>query len=382
MSSTRDYYEILGVAKNASQDDIKKAFRKKAKECHPDTNSHNPEAEALFKELGEAYDVLGDQDKRQVYDTYGHEGLRSGGYQPGWDFAEGFPDLGDLFASFFGGGSGFSSRRRTGPQQGDDLRIDISMDFLEAAFGVKKDITINKLEHCQPCTGSGATPGSGPAICTTCGGSGQIRQTTQTIIGHFMQIVVCNRCNGSGSTIMDPCKTCQGQGRVQVEKTVSVPIPAGVDTGTRLRLAQEGDAGPLGGPPGDAYVVIQIKPHPEFKRDGVHVFSAITLTYPELTLGTEIEVNAIREPVKLKIPAGTQHGHIFTLRNEGIPYLNQNSRNGDHFVEVRLSVPTHVNPEEKKLLERLYEIQTEKRRESGQSGSFFNRMKEAISGSF
>jgi molecular chaperone DnaJ len=380
MSPARDYYEVLEVARTATPEEIKKAFRKKAKELHPDTNK-SPEADSQFKELGEAYDVLSDESKRQIYDTYGHDGLKSGGYSPGWDFADAFPDLGDIFSSFFGGGGfGGGGRRRGGPQQGDDLRIDITLDFLEAAFGVKKDITIHKLIHCNTCTGSGAKPGSGPSVCNTCGGSGQVRQTTQTIIGHFMQIVVCHQCQGSGSTIMNPCDDCEGQGRVASEKVIPVPIPAGVDSGTRLRLSQEGDSGSLGGPPGDAYVVIQVKPHPEFKRDGVHLFSSIYVTYPELALGSEIEVTSLRETHKLKIPAGTQHGHVFTLKNSGMPYLNQSSRFGDHYVEVLLKVPTHVNSEERKLLERLMEIQTDKQRDPA-SGSFFNRMKEAISGS-
>lgn len=376
-SAKRDYYEVLGLPREATPEEIKKAFRKKAKECHPDTNK-NPEAEAMFKELGEAYDVLSDSNKKQVYDTYGHDGLRSGGYSPGWDFAEGFPDLGDLFASFFGGGGGFSSRRGGGPQQGDDLRVDLSLDFLEAAFGIKKEVQIHRLEHCDTCHGNGASPGSGPSICTTCGGTGQIRQTTQTIIGHFTQIVGCGRCQGQGTMIMDPCHTCHGQGRKEVEKTLTVPVPAGVDDGTRLRMSQEGDAGPLGGPPGDVYVVIRLQPHPVFKRDGYHVYSSHQVAYSQLALGAEIEVPSLRSTQKIKIPAGTQNGHVFTLKNEGIPVVNQPNRHGDHYVQVQVVIPTHLSSEERKLLERLQELHTEKERKG--NTSFMNKFKEVLTG--
>lgn len=379
MSTTkRDYYEVLGVAREATSDDIKKAFRRKAKECHPDTNP-TPEADAMFKELGEAYDVLSDANKRQVYDTYGHDGLRSGGYQPGWDFAQGFPDLGDLFASFFGGGYGFSGGRRGGgPQPGDDIRIELVLDFLETAFGVTKEIKIHRLEHCESCHGSGARPGTGPSVCNGCGGSGQVRQTTQTIIGHFTQIVVCARCQGTGTMIVDPCQTCLGKGRKQGEKVYSLTVPAGVDDGTRLRIGQEGDAGPLGGPPGDVYVVIRMKPHAVFKRDNYDVYTVQTVSYSQLALGADVEVPVIRGSQHLRIPAGTQNGHIFTLKHEGIPHLNQPSRHGDHFVQVQIAIPTHLSGEEKKLLERLQEIQQERERTKGTS--FMHKFKEAISG--
>jgi molecular chaperone DnaJ len=263
--------------------------------------------------------------------------------------------------------------------QGDDLRVELPLEFTEAAFGAKKDITIHRLEHCQTCHGSGANPGSGPTVCNGCGGSGQVRQTTQTIIGHFTQIAPCARCQGTGQMIVDPCPSCQGQGRLQGEKTISLTIPAGVDEGTRLRLSQEGDAGPQGGPPGDVYVVIRVAPHPVFKRDGYHVYSTQTVSYPQLVLGTELEVPSLRGPQKLKIPAGTQNGHVFTLKHEGIPLLNQPTRKGDHFVQVQIQVPTHPSGEEKKLLERLQELHDEKERKH--NASFFNKFKEALSGS-
>jgi molecular chaperone DnaJ len=377
---TRDYYEVLGVPKNATQDEVKKAFRKKAKQYHPDTNS-SAEAEGLFKELGEAYDVLSDPQKRQVYDTYGHDGLRTGGYSPSWDFMEGFPDLGDLFSSFFGGG-GFAGGRRRGPQQGDDRRLDLTLDFEEAAFGVKKDMVLNRLEHCDLCQGSGAAPGSGPVACATCGGSGQLRQTTQTIIGHFTQIVGCPTCQGQGMVIRDACQKCHGKGRVPGEKALSITIPAGVDDGTRLRVVQEGDAGPLGGPPGDLYVIIAIRPDERFRREGYTVYSSVRIPYAHLVLGCEVEVPVLKGKENLKVPAGTQPGHVFTLKQHGIPHLNQPNRRGDHLVMVEVDIPKHVQGEEKRLLEKLYELESQSHKDLKGKGqpSLIHFVKDAITG--
>ncbi|MCE3234720.1 MAG: dnaJ [Vampirovibrio sp.] len=385
MSTTRrDYYEVLGVSRSATADEVKRAFRKKAKECHPDTNK-SPDAEAQFKELGEAYEVLSDPNKRQLYDNYGHDGLKSSGYQPQYDFADGFPDLGDIFASFFGGGfggMGGGQRRRGGPQQGNDLRMDLMLEFTEAVFGTKKDITFTHLENCDSCQGSGASPGSGPTVCTTCGGQGQVRQTTQTIIGHFTQIVGCPNCQGSGSIIVNPCRTCHGQGRTAVETKRSIVIPPGVDQGTRLRVAGEGDAGIKGGPPGDLYVVLQIRSHAEFKRDGYHIYSLQEVPYPVMTLGGEVEVQTLDGTEKIKIPAGTKNGHVFTLKGAGVPHLNNSNKRGEHYVEVQVAIPTHLSGEEKKLLQRLNELQQERLRKdkSKQSASFIGKMKEAFAG--
>ncbi len=387
MSTTRrDYYDVLGVARTASAEEVKRAFRKKAKECHPDTNS-SPDAESQFKELGEAYDVLSDANKRQVYDNYGHEGLKSGGYQPQYDFSDSFPDLGDIFASFFGGGfgGGGGGRRRGGPQQGNDLRMDLALDFTEAVFGTKQEITFNHLEQCDPCEGSGSSPGSGPSTCTTCGGQGQVRQTTQTIIGHFTQITGCPNCQGTGNIIVNPCKECHGQGRKAVETKRSIVIPPGVDQGTRLRVANEGDAGIKGGPPGDLYVVLKIKPHSEFKRDGYHIYSLHEVSYPIMALGGEVEVNTLDGTEKIKIPAGTKNGHVFTLKGAGVPHLNNNNKRGEHYVEVQVNIPTHLSGEEKKLLQKLNELQQDKnskdaRDKSKHSASFMGKVKEVLAG--
>ncbi len=358
----KDYYELLGIERGATQEQVKKAFRKLAKQYHPDTNKSD-DAESQFKELGEAYEVLSDPQKRQVYDTYGHDGLKSGGYQPSYDFADGFPDLGDIFSTFFGQGFS-SSRTRTGPRQGDDLRKDIHLEFDEAAFGCQRDLQITRMNHCGTCEGSGAAAGSGPTVCTTCGGQGQVRQSTQTIIGNFTQVTACPNCAGSGQMIVNPCNDCHGKGRVPDEKSLSVTIPAGVDTGTRLRVVGEGDTGHLGGPPGDLYVVVQVKAHQHFQREGYHLFSRETVSYPQLALGDDIEVPVLDGTHVLKIPSGTENGHIFTIKSAGIPHLNNPNRRGDHYIEVLIDVPKKLSGEEKKLLQRLKELQAPKAEKS------------------
>lgn len=359
MSEKRDYYELLGISRNASADEIKKAFRKLARQYHPDVNKE-PDAEAKFKELGEAYEVLSDAQKRQMYDTYGHEGLSGGGYQPSWDFMQGFPDLSDLFAQFFGGGftSGGQGGGRSGPQRGEDLRFDLEVSFMEAAFGEKHDIELKHLVACAPCAGSGASPESGgPATCQTCMGQGQIRQTTQTILGHFTQIGTCPTCNGRGTMVIDPCQSCQGQGRHLETKTLSLTIPAGVDTGTRMRVMGEGNAGTFGGPSGDLYVILHVQPHEVFARDGYDVYAKVPVTYTQLVLGDEVEVPSIHGTEKLKIPHGTAHGTVFTFKHKGIQNLNAPGQHGHFYVEVMLEVPKKVSAEAKKLLEALRDLE-------------------------
>ncbi len=383
MSTERDYYEILGVAKGATADEIKKAFRKKAREYHPDV-SKDPNAEALFKELGEAYEVLSDPQKRQVYDAYGHEGLKGGGYQPSWDFMQTFPDLNDLFAQFFGGGfpGGSGYGQRSGPSQGEDLRFDLELDFMEAAFGVKKEVEINHLIHCEPCQGSGASPDSGgPVTCQTCMGQGQIRQTTQTIIGHFTQITTCPRCQGRGTMIVDPCKVCQGKGRHNEAKTLTLTIPPGVDSGTRLRVTQEGNAGMMNGPSGDLYVFLHVKEHAVFQRDGYDLYAQVPVTYSQLALGDDIEVPALEGTEKVKVPSGTQSGTIFTIKGKGIPVLNGNGRHGDYHVKTVLQVPKKISSEERKLLEKLKALESEHlHSEKSHKSSFAHKFKEVLSG--
>jgi molecular chaperone DnaJ len=350
----RDYYEVLGVGKDASANDIKKAFRRKAKELHPDQNK-DPQAEAHFKELGEAYEALSDDKKRQIYDTYGHDGLQSGGFSPSYNYSDAFPDLGDLFASFFGmsgfGGGGQYSGH--GPQPGNNLQYNLNLDFMDAAFGIEKPITLERLESCDPCKGSGAEPGTGPATCSTCGGHGQVRRAAQTILGQFMQVSTCPTCGGAGTVIESPCRHCRGQGRTPKNHEITLTIPAGVDSGTRLRVSGAGDAGPKGGPHGDLYVLVNIRPHETFDRDGYHIGSKIKVTYPQLVLGDTMTVPTIHGDTSLKIPHGTPAGHVFCLKGKGVPVINQPGRFGDHYLQVDIEIPTHPSKEEKHLLEQL-----------------------------
>lgn len=349
-NAQRDYYDILGVDKSASAAEIKKAFRRQAKKYHPDVNKA-PDAEGKFKELGEAFDVLSDADKRQVYDAYGHDGLKSGGYQTNWDFMQGFPDLGDVFSTFFGGDFGFSSRRD--PYQGEHLRMEMPVEFMDAAFGVKQEITIHRMGHCEACDGSGSADKSGPSACSTCGGSGQVRQTTQTILGQFTQVGTCPACRGMGKTITNPCQQCGGEGRAREDVSLTVTIPAGVDDGTQLRMGGEGHRGVFHGPPGDLYLVVTVKPHNTFKREGVHVLASQPVPYSTLVLGGKITVPGLKADQTLSIPAGTESGHVFTIRGEGVPLLNQPERRGDHFVQVDVVIPKKPSRDHKKLLETL-----------------------------
>jgi molecular chaperone DnaJ len=384
MSEKPDYYEVLGIEKGASPEEIKKAFRKMARQYHPDVNK-DAGAEDMFKMLAEAYEVLSDPQKRQVYDAYGHAGLAGGAYQPSFDFMQGFPDLNDLFAQFFGvgfpGSEGY--QQRGGPVKGEDLRFDLELEFMEAAFGTNKDVEISHLSHCKPCQGSGASPESGgPAMCQTCMGQGQIRQTTQTIIGHFTQISTCPRCHGQGTMIMDPCKSCMGKSRITETKTLTLNVPAGVDTGTRLRVAAEGNAGFLGGPSGDLYVILHAKPHPVFRREGYDVYTAFPVTYTQLVLGDEVEVPLLQGTERIKIAAGTQNGHVVTLKNKGIPILNTPNQHGNYHVQLILEVPKRLSNEERKLLEKLHELETERSAKDTKSTShsFVHRFKEALGG--
>ncbi|MCA9798421.1 MAG: molecular chaperone DnaJ [Cyanobacteria bacterium HKST-UBA04] len=363
--SKADYYELLGVSKHASPDEIKKAFRKKARQYHPDVNK-DPDAEGHFKELGEAYQVLSDPQKRQIYDTYGHQGLQGAGHQQSWDFMDAFPDLNDLFAQFFGAEFASRSGRAAGPIQGNHLQYDLNIAFTDAVFGTQKEIQVPQLIECRPCNGSGASPESGgPATCQTCMGQGKIRQTTQTILGQFTQISTCPQCQGSGQVIVDPCTTCGGRGRLREPKTLTITVPMGVDTGTRLRMVGEGDAGYMGGPPGDLYVMVHVEPHPQFQRDGYDVHSRRTVSYSDLALGARVSVEGLHGTETLDIPAGTQVGEVFTLKQKGVPVLNQANQRGNHLVHIMVEIPKKLDKEEKQLLEQLQQL--EKNRQSHES---------------
>ena len=359
-----DYYEILGVDKNASKEEIKSAFRKMARKWHPDVNKA-PEAEAKFKELGKAYETLIDDEKRATYDRFGEDGLRDAGFNTQGPFAGGFGDLEEVFNAFFGGGfGGFggSARRQdpNSPQRGDDLRLDITLDFEEAVFGLTKEIKIEHLEQCQTCKGTGAKEGSKPETCKTCGGRGRIQQTTRTVLGQFTQVVTCPHCHGKGSVITNPCPYCGGTGRKNVEKTVELKIPAGVDTGSKMRLSHEGDAGINGGVAGDLYIVIHVNPSSYYQRDGVNVFTKLDITPAQAVLGDNIIIKTLDGARNVSIPAGIQHGETVKIKGAGIPSLSKQSQRGDHILVVCVKTPTHISNEEKALYKKLYEIQTEK----------------------
>lgn len=354
-----DYYEILGVAKDATKDEIKSAFRKKARTLHPDVNKA-PDAEEKFKELGKAYETLMDDNKRATYDRYGEDGLKNAGFDTGGPFAGGFGDLNDIFNSFFGGMGGFGFGGRPDPNapvEGDDLRLDIEIDFKDAIFGIEKEVKFDHLENCPSCGGTGAEKGSKPVTCPTCHGSGQVQHVTRTPLGSFAQIVTCPDCHGSGKKIMNPCKDCKGQGKIQKEKKINIKIPAGVDNMSKIRVSGEGDAGTNGGPAGDLYVVLHVKSSDNFKRDGNNVYSRIDITPAQAALGDDIIVKTLDGEQKITVQPGIQSGNSIKIKGAGVPFIQRPSQRGDHIVIVAVKTPTKLSDEERNLYKRLYEIQ-------------------------
>lgn len=349
-----DYYDLLGVARDADADTLKRAYRRLARQYHPDINK-DPGAEDKFKEIGRAYEVLSDPQTRARYDQFGEAGLGGAAGMPDMGDMGGFADLFETFFSGFGGGMGgaAASARRRGPRQGDDLRLDLSISFQEAVFGAEKEVQIRHLETCSTCNGSGAKAGSGPTTCGTCGGAGQVRRATRTPFGSFTQVAPCPTCDGTGQVIADPCNACGGQGLQQVRKKLRINIPAGVDSGTRLRVANEGNAGQRGGPPGDLYVFLSVQAHPQLRRDGVNIQSEVTLSYLQAILGDTIEVETVDGHESLEIPPGTQPGAVLTLQNKGVPRLGNPVARGHHQFTVKVQLPTKLSAEERELLEEL-----------------------------
>lgn len=376
----RDYYEILGVSKGASSDEIKRAFRKKARELHPDVNKA-PDAEENFKELGQAYEVLSDEEKRAMYDRYGAEGLKSAGFDTGGPFDFGFGDLSDILSSFFGGdfGMGGGARRRdpNAPQRGSDLRLDLEVEFQDAVFGTEKEVEIEHLENCARCSSTGVEPGSKPETCHTCGGSGQVKHVTQTVLGNFAQVGTCPECKGSGKKITNPCKECHGQGRKNVSKIINIKIPAGIDNGTKMRVSAEGDAGKNAGPAGDLYVIIYVKQHEHFEREGLNIYSQESISFAQAALGDEIEVKTVEGDQKIKISPGTQTGTIHKVKGLGVPYLNNPARRGDQYVKLTIVTPQNLTEEEKKLYQQLFQIEKSKQDKE----SLFDKVKDVFTGS-
>lgn len=347
--SKSDYYEVLGVERNADKDTLKKAFRKLAQKYHPDVNSA-PEAEVRFKEINEAYQVLSDDQKRAAYDRFGHEGLRGAGFE---DFTGGFGDLSSIFEEFFGGFGG-ATRSRRQPRSGADLRADVTLSFEDAVFGTERELEIPRLETCDRCHGSGAEPPTSPVACSTCGGTGEVRRRQQSaLFGAVISSTPCPACGGSGEVIPSPCTKCKGGKRVRVTRKINVKIPAGVDDGTRIRLAGEGEAGHLGGPPGNLYVVVSVEPHSIFVRDQFDVHLEYPLNIAQAALGATVKIPTLEGDLEeLEIPVGVQTGRTFKLRGRGVPRLQRSGR-GDMIVTVRVETPTNLTSEQKELLREL-----------------------------
>jgi len=361
----KDYYEILGVSRDASDTDIKKAFRQLAMKYHPDRNPGDKNAEDKFKEVNEAYSCLGNPEKRGNYDRFGTPEGVGEGFGP---FGTGFGDIfEDVFGDFFGT---FSGRRRPRPAKGNDLRYDLDITLMEAAFGTEKNIEIPKWEICSECNGSGSSPGKAPSTCTNCKGTGQVRFQQ----GFFSISKTCQKCGGTGQIITDPCKVCKGHGKVRKQKTIQVKVPAGVDTGARLRISGEGEMGIHGGPPGDLYIFINVEEHPFFKREGYDLYCDFPLSFPQAALGTEIEVPTLDGVSKLKIPQGTPSGRIFYLKGKGVQRLGGHGK-GDQIVRIYIDVPKKLTQRQKELLEEFAQINGDE-----VSKSFKDKLKDLFTG--
>lgn len=382
MADKRDYYEVLGVSKTATDDELKKAFRKLAKQYHPDLHPDDKEAEAKFKEVNEAYEVLSDKDKRAKYDQFGFAGVdpnygagQGGGYGGYTSYGGGFGDMGDIFESFFGGGFGGGSSRSNvnAPRRGQDIRIGATISFMEACMGVKKTVRFTHYEKCSDCGGSGAKAGTHAETCPDCRGTGTIRVNQRTPLGMFQTTKTCDRCAGKGKIIRDVCPECQGQGRVRKTLTKEIEIPAGIDDGQTLKVTGAGDCGLNGGQNGDLNVKISVKPDDIFEREGYDIYTEIPISYAQATLGDDIVVPTIDGKVKYTVPAGTQTGTVFRLKNKGVKRLYRTDR-GDHYVTVKVEVPRNLTKKQAELLKAFDDSLDEKN--MADKKSFFEKMKD------
>lgn len=373
--SKRDYYEILGLDKNASEDDIKKSYRKLAKQYHPDLNPDNKEAEQRFKEVNEAYEVLKDPNKKARYDRFGHEGVNGqaggfGGFDQG--FGDIFEDIFDMFGGGFSGG-----RRKSGPKKGADLKYRVTVDFEEAAFGVEKEVKIKRTENCSTCNGSGAKPGTSKKTCGKCSGTGEVKYAQQTPFGQFVRVGTCEECDGTGEKIDTPCTHCHGVGKEQKVKKLNIKIPAGVDTGSVIPLRGEGEPGEKGGSRGDLFIYIEVNPHEIFHREGNNVICEYSISFAQAALGAEVQVPTLDGKVKYSIPAGTQSGTVFRLRSKGIQNIRGYGR-GDQYVKVKVLVPQKLTERQQELLRQFAKESDENVNESKKG--FFDKVKDALGG--
>ena len=374
MAEKRDYYEVLGIQKGASEDEIKKAYKKLARKYHPDMNPGDKEAEEKFKEVNEANEVLSDPEKKARYDQFGFAGVDpnygaggAGGFGGGFDFG----DLGDIFGSFFGGGFGGGQRRNpNAPQRGESIRASVSVSFTDAAFGCEKSVTLERSEMCGTCKGNGCAPGTTPEVCPDCHGTGTVQVRRQTPMGVFASNGPCRKCGGTGRLIHQPCPDCRGGGTVRKRKTIQVTIPAGIDHGQTISLRGQGNAGKNGGPAGDLLITVMVQPHDLFRRDGVDVFCEAPITFTQAVLGAELEIPTIDGKVKYSIPEGTQTGTVFRLKGKGIPVLNGRGR-GDQYVTVTIETPRNLNKEQKEALRKFSETVGENNYEKRKS--FFKK---------
>ena len=358
MADKRDYYEVLGISKGASEDEIKKAYKKMARKYHPDLNPDNKEAEEKFKEVNEAYEVLSDPNKKARYDQYGHAGVdpNFGAGGAGFDGSFDFGDLGDIFGNFFGGGFGGGGRRTNpnAPQRGESIRLSLTISFEEAAFGCEKEVTVERMEQCGTCGGSGCAAGTTPEVCPDCHGTGQVQVRRQTPMGVFATSSPCGRCGGKGKIIHQPCPDCRGTGAVRKRKTIKASVPAGIDNGQTISIRGQGHAGKNGGPAGDLLITITVRPHELFRREGTSVLCEAPITFAQAVLGAELEIPTIDGKVKYDLPEGTQSGTTFRLKGKGIPSINGRGR-GDQYVTVYIETPRNLNKEQKEALKKFAE---------------------------
>jgi molecular chaperone DnaJ len=385
MSATRDYYDVLGVPRDADDATIKRAFRRLARELHPDVNRNDPETEEKFKQAAEAYEVLSDPERRATYDRYGHEGLRSGGYAPNFDS---FASVADIFDAFFGGASPFGgsspfgdifggARATGGAVQGGDVAVTADLDLLEAARGTTVEVSYEAVVSCERCRGNGAEPGTPIETCPRCQGAGQLRAVSRTPFGQVVRTAVCEVCHGDGRVPSEPCKECRGRGRRVERPKISVDVPPGIADGQRIRIAGRGHAGERGGPPGDLYVLTHVRADPRFLRDGEDLVTAVDVPAPEAAIGTTVEVPTVEGPVELEIPAGTQPHETLIVRGAGMPAL-RGRRTGDLRVVVNVVIPRHLSREQRELLERLSDSMTEHNLRTDEG--VFGKLKRALGG--